>query len=31
MQLVYMLAEQIGAVIRIERGEGTKFVIEFGR
>ncbi len=30
MQLVGMLTEQIGGSIRIERGDGTKFVIEFG-
>lgn len=29
MQLVRMLTEQIGGSIRIERGEGTKFVLEF--
>jgi len=29
MQLVSMLTEQIGGSIRIERGEGTKFVLEF--
>ncbi len=29
MQLVMMLSRQIGAAIRIERGEGTKFIIEF--
>jgi two-component sensor histidine kinase len=29
MQLVSILAEQIGGHIRIERGEGTKFALEF--
>jgi len=29
MQLVAMLTEQIGGSIRIERGEGTRFVLEF--
>lgn len=29
MQLVAMLTEQIGGIIRIERGEGSKFVLEF--
>jgi two-component sensor histidine kinase len=29
MQLVSMLTEQIGGSIKIERGEGTKFVLEF--
>lgn len=29
MQLVAMLTEQIGGSIRIERGEGAKFVLEF--
>jgi PAS domain S-box-containing protein len=29
MQLVGMLAQQIGGSIRIERGEGAKFVLEF--
>jgi PAS domain S-box-containing protein len=29
MQLVSILTEQIGGHIRIERGEGTKFVLEF--
>ena len=29
MQLVMMLTEQIGGSIRIERGNGTKFVLEF--
>jgi PAS domain S-box-containing protein len=29
MQLVGMLTEQIGGSIRIERGEGTRFVLEF--
>ncbi|HNV48280.1 MAG TPA: histidine kinase dimerization/phosphoacceptor domain -containing protein [Spirochaetota bacterium] len=29
MQLVGLLAKQIGATIRVERGEGTRFVIEF--
>ncbi len=30
MQLVSMLTEQIGGSITIERGEGTRFVLEFG-
>jgi len=29
MQLVSMLARQIGGSVKIERGEGTKFIIEF--
>jgi PAS domain S-box-containing protein len=29
LNLAYMLTEQIGGNIRIERGEGTKFVLEF--
>ena len=29
LELVNMLTEQIGGVISIERGEGTKFVLEF--
>jgi len=29
LDLVYMLTEQIGGTIRIERGEGTGFVLEF--
>lgn len=29
MQLISMLTEQISGIIKIERGEGTKFVIEF--
>jgi len=29
MQLVNMLSEQIGGSIKIERGEGTRFVLEF--
>jgi len=29
MQLVRMLTEQIGGTIKIERGEGTKFLLEF--
>ncbi len=29
MQLVGILSEQIGGSVRIERGEGTKFVLEF--
>jgi PAS domain S-box-containing protein len=29
MQLAGMLTEQIGGAIRIERGEGTRFVLEF--
>ncbi len=29
MQLVSILTEQIGGHIRVERGEGTKFVLEF--
>ncbi len=29
LELVNMLTEQIGGVIRIERGEGTTFVLEF--
>ncbi len=30
MKLVGMLTEQIGGSIKIERGDGTRFVIEFG-
>lgn len=30
MQLVSILAVQVGADISIERGEGTKFILEFG-
>lgn len=29
MQLIKMLTEQIGGAVRIDRGNGTKFVIEF--
>ncbi len=29
MQLVGILTEQIGGIIRIEHGEGTKFILEF--
>ncbi len=30
MQLVGILAQQIGGSVKIERGDGTRFVIEFG-
>ncbi len=30
MKLIRMLTEQIGGSIKIERGDGTRFVIEFG-
>jgi len=30
LDLVGMLTQQIGGIIKIERGEGTKFVMEFG-
>jgi len=29
LELVGMLVEQLGGTIRIERGEGTKFILEF--
>jgi len=31
MQLVHMLTEQIGGSIKIERGAGTKFILEFDK